>query len=60
MNTATKDRGKALRLFTGGLPFTAVLTAIFYLQGRAYYAGFLQYFHIDNTQANYGGGKMID
>ncbi len=49
MNT-TARQGILYRLFAGGIPITALLTAIFYLQGKAYQAGFLHYFHIESTQ----------
>lgn len=47
---AEKKRSLSPRLFASGIPLTALLTAIFYLQGRAYLFGFLQYFQIDSTQ----------
>ncbi|WP_454677228.1 hypothetical protein [Achromobacter marplatensis] len=45
-----KKRGLAPRISASGIPLTALLTATFYLQGRAYLFGFLQYFQIDSTQ----------
>ena len=50
MSTKAPRQRVLYRLFAGGIPLTALLTAVFYLQGKAYQAGYLRYFHIDSSQ----------
>lgn len=47
-NAESSGKKSWLRLIP--IPFTVFLTAMFYLQGKAYQAGYLAYFHLDNTQ----------
>ena len=47
-NAESSGKKSWLRLVP--IPFTVFLTAMFYLQGKAYHAGYLVYFHLDNTQ----------
>ncbi len=47
-NAESSGKKSWLRLIP--IPFTVFLTAMFYLQGKAYQAGYLAYFHIDDTQ----------
>lgn len=50
MEETSKKSVGLWRWLTGGVPLVAVLTAAFYLEGRAYLRGFADYFYIDSSQ----------